>query len=243
MSGSRFGVPYSEFLTENFRLIRHSCIGECFCQKVGCTEHYVLTEDGAPNKEQIRYMLATWQAFRTPRRNGESLMNRWLENFDLIVARTKPLSGLSLFCDWEKSGTDIEKLFDDVKEILFNSVVCTTKTLHCLVPDLFIILDRKQVYRPWRDFVSYRHFAVLPGSISDVSGKDYVACMKRIRSRLSYVIENKESFMIEDQEIRVWDIGELRWLSPLMPPGERLCLPNTIGKVLDNFMGRREYEE
>ena len=77
---NRFPMPYSTFITDNFEFKDHTCEIDCNCDKLGCTKHYIYLEGNPPDKEQARYMLATWQAFRTPSRNGVFLMEKCKSN-------------------------------------------------------------------------------------------------------------------------------------------------------------------
>jgi hypothetical protein len=243
MPNGRFPIPYSKFIRDNFCFVDHSCTTTCNCSNLGCKSHYVYINGITPDKEQMRYMLATWQAFRAPRRNGISLMAQWVGNFDSIASTVKPLSNLTLLCDWENHYGALVRAFDQIKRILFGSVVCVTKTLHCLAPDLFLILDRKEVYRPWRNYVLGLHARTLPASIESVNGANYISFMSSVRAGLNYSIVNRRPLVLGQKQINVSIPRKLRYISPIRPDGRPPDLPNTIGKVLDNIVGNRSYED
>jgi hypothetical protein len=185
-------------------------------------------------------MLATWQAFRTPSRNGVFLMDKWEEDFNLIANKVKPFSDLTIFCNWEDSGVNVASLFDQIKAMAFGSIVCTTKTLHCLAPDLFLILDNAQVYKPWRNYMLNRQ--ILPGTIYDVTGNNYELFMRTVRSRLSSFIQGNTPFLLAAKSISVSNAEQVRYISPIRPNNLPPDLPNTLCKSLDNVLGDRSYD-
>lgn len=241
MPSNRFPIPYSGFLKHNFQYLSHSCNSNCVCRGLGCAKHYVYVDSSTGYDEEMRSMLATWQAFRTPSRNGVYLMNEWQKYFKVIASNVKPFSNMTLFCDWDQNGLSIAKLFDTTKATFFDSVVCTTKTLHCLVPDLFLILDRQQVFGPWKNYVNNRQ--IIPGSFSNVTGKNYEQFLKLVRGKIGSSIANSAPFLMQNQTINCSTLDQLRYINPIRPNGLPPDLPNTLGKVLDNIMGNRPYEE
>lgn len=93
---NRYPVPYSEFVLNNFILVDHRCAEDCTCRKLGCTKHWAYSGGNAPNKGQMNKMLATWQAFR----NKPGCQAAFLSNFGAIAALVKPLSNVTVFCDF-----------------------------------------------------------------------------------------------------------------------------------------------
>lgn len=243
MPSSRFPIPYSSFVKDNFHFADHRCTAICNCSSLGCRSHYVYRNGVIPDRNQMRHMLATWQAFRARRRNGISLMQQWLNHFERIASAVSLVSNLTLLCDWEHYNSALERAFDQTKAILYDSVVCTTKTLHCLAPDLFLILDRREVYQPWRHYMLSLRAHALPASIERLNGAGYVAFMKSVRAGLNFSISNRSPLVLGQRQINISAPLHLRCISPIRPGGRLPNSPNTIGKVLDNIMGNRPYED
>ena len=237
---NRWPVPYSNFIEKNFNVISHSCGVSSPCFKFGGTEHFKLIQGTLQDSEQLRHMLATWQAFRTPNRGGIYLMDKWKNDIQSITQKVSPLDGTTIFCDWDKDF--IEQTYDQIKKMLFDSVVCTTKTMHCINPDLFIILDRQQVYDPWRAFTAFNYSYFLPKEIRDMSGKNYVDLMIMIRTKLVDSIERRYAPFPDKYPNTITDINTLRYMSPIRPANQNRVLPNTLCKVFDNIMAGSPFD-
>lgn len=226
---NRWPIPYSKFLKDNFRFVSHKCGSGCACHSLGCTEHW---DNGGkvPNVENMRYILATWQAFR----NKPGCQSQFTANYLSIAKLAMPLSRYTLFCSWDSN--EVAEAYDRTREILSHSVVCTTKTLHFFAPDLFLILDRIQVYRPWRAEVRTPHINPLGGLIDGIDGRRYVTFMSRAREKLASYIEQHQPIVLGRHSYGIiHSVDQLRHLSPIRP-NSGAAQPNTVGKVLDNLM-------
>ena len=190
----------------------------------------------------MRHMLATWQAFRAPSRNDVSLMETWVAHFASVAAMVRPMSNLTLLCNWEHHEDALATAFDRIKAIMFDSVVCTTKTLHCLVPDLFLILDRQYAYASWRQYLLGVRAHTLPAAIGSVDGARYMSFMKSVRAGLYYSISKGWPLVLGKTHISVSSAPSLRHISPIRLGGQPPDIPNTIGKVLDNIVAGSPYE-
>lgn len=238
MPSNRYPIPYSEFIFGNFRFSDHMCGQDCSCNKLGCTKHWIYADGKTPNKENMRYILATWQAFR----NKPACQNEFLRNFDTIAELVKPLSNMTIFCSWDNQSANVAHIYDKIRAMLSDSVVCTTKTLHFLAPDMFIILDRAQVFPKWKDEMRYHHFSLIKGPIESINGEKYISLMTAVRRKLSYYLENHVSFRLGRRTYpTISTVDQLRYLSPIRTDDQRE-FPNTITKVLDNIMRESDFE-
>lgn len=239
MQINRYPIPYSKFILCNFTFSAHTCKNDCNCHKLGCTEHWQYSEGRIPNKEQMRYILATWQAFR----NKPSCKDEFLRNFSSIAELVKPLSNMTILCSWEDEKNKLVNVYDNARAMLCDSVVCATKTLHFFAPDLFLILDRAQVFRKWKNEMRHLHFSLLKGPIESIDGKKYVSLMSEVKRKLSYSLENHQPVILGHRYYEdIVSVESLRWLNP-MKTIDRREYPNTITKALDNLIRGSAYEE
>ena len=135
-------------------------------------------------------MLQLWWAFR----NNPSKLARYRQieeyvtlkkresverAFGDIVRLVAPLKSLTIMCDWDED--QVAATYDQVTQMLGGTVL-TTKTLYFLVPDLFLILDREQSYRPLRKEIR------VPRKIDELDGKMYAGVLSYIRSEVNAFI-------------------------------------------------------
>ena len=108
----------------------------------------------------------------------------------------------------------------------------TTKTLYFLVPDLFVILDRKQSYPPLRRELP--HIPILR-EIDKLDGKKYVAMLSFIRSEVDTLIKTGGMVKLKDGSIRkITSIDQFRDLSPSQRKNGTMRL-GTLCKVIDDI--------
>lgn len=240
---NRWSVPYSQYMFDNFTLARHQCEATCTCSGVGCRDHWVYKEGRLPDRQQMCKILGTWQAFR----NKPGCRDAFLDNFYAIGERVRPMSHFTLFCDWSEQRDQLARVYDWVWKLLQGSTVCTTKTLHFFAPDMFMILDRMQVFRQWKQATTHTHYRVIKGPIESVSGSTYVSLMADVRARVIGTIKSQNAVNLYGRHFPgIADVGAFRLISPIVPSGkggQPVTYPNTIGKVLDNIMGKRDQEE
>ncbi len=123
------------------------------------------------------------------RHSGLTKQERFLANHDDIVKLVRPLDGTTIFCSWDAKA--IGGVYDRVKRIYDGSSMAAAKTLYFFVPDLFVILDRKQVWNEWRAECPF-----LPKSISRVSGADCVAILQHVRKKIMVAIREGIPFTL-----------------------------------------------
>lgn len=244
MSPSDPGFPYhSRYVYRRFGLEPHVCGGDCTCVTAGCTRHWrwengqpppLITGDNGWDWDVIDYQLYHFGVYQGPV-SGGTKQQRFLGNYDGIVKLVRPLDGTSIFCRWD--GQAVADIYDWVKGALGGSTVAATKTLYFLVPDLFIILDRKQVWRKWK--AECRGLPILPGSIKDVQGKEYVALLEHVSGKISAAIRGGQGFALDDgPTVAVSTIDDLRLVTPLQL-GKSKAIGHTLGKVIDNIIQGR----
>lgn len=230
---SGYTTPYSEYVLKNFRWAKHICHNGTTCVALGCAHYYQWRDGEPPEKEQMRYQLATWMAFRKP-----GSQESYKRSFEAIVKLVQPLSDSTIFCDWEEQA--IIDLFDQAREMLSNSVVLTSKTLHFFVPDLFLIIDRAQVLSKWKSEMRTRYTNPLAGPIDGIDGKKYVALLKQVRRNLNSAISSHNPVTLAGRQTPpVSTVDAFRLQIPLGATKQ----PNTLGKLIDNIVrGATKYE-
>ncbi|MCX5999953.1 MAG: hypothetical protein NTU41_10305 [Chloroflexi bacterium] len=175
-------------------------------------------------------MLATWQAFR----NKPGCQAAFLSNFGAIAALVKPLSNVTVSCDLDSG--HVAEVYDKVRAMLCNSVVCTTKALHFFAPDLFIILDRMQVFSKWRRETQAAGNP-LGGLIDGIDGARYTLFMNAVVKKLSGCFVEQLPVVLDGRSCgAISNVDQLRWCSPMMVASSGTSFPNTIGKALDNMI-------
>lgn len=230
---------HSKYVYHNFSLEAHGCKSNCGCVAVGCTHHWQW-KDGKPppmtiipwDYRCVDYQLYYFSAYRgwVP---GKTKQQRFFDNYHHFVQWVSQLDGTTIFCNWD--GKAVADVFERVKAVFAGRTVITTKTLHFLVPDLFILLDRKQVWQKWRQECPF-----LPRKIDSVSGKDYVELLEHVRAKISSAIKSGRSFTLDGSldgslPVAVNSVNNLRLVTPL-----KLSIPekigHTLGKVIDNII-------
>jgi hypothetical protein len=230
---------HSKYIYHNFKLQPHRCRINCTCVSTKCTEHW-LWKDATPppnistpwDYPCIDYQLYYFGAYQGPV-SGQTKKHRFAQNYPIIVNWVKDLNGTTIFCDdWNSEG--VKDVFDKVKAVFAGSTVATTKTLYFFIPDLFIILDRAQVWSKWKRECAGT--SILPRKIKDVDGKAYVALLKYVKEKITSAIRCKSAFTLGGNAlVNVNSLDELRLVTPL-----QLVMPNkighTFGKVIDNII-------
>jgi hypothetical protein len=184
----------------------------------------------------MRYQLATWQAFR----NKTDAQDRFVLNYEKLARLSKPLAGVSIVCDWQEE--PIVLVYNQARDILGGSVVLTTKALHFFLPDLFLILDRLQVFSKWKAELKENSFNTFVGPIEGVDGKKYATFLDYVRRKLHFVMRNSRALSFGGSPGTLLPtITQLRLVSPLKRE-EHSLYPNTVGKVLDNMVRNATYE-
>jgi len=229
---------HSKYVYHNFSLKPHACRGDCGCVAVGCTHHWQWKDGKSPpmtiapwDYQCVDYQLYYFGAYQGPV-PGKTKQERFLENYHNIAQWVRRLEGTTIFCNWDME--TVADVFEKVKAVFAGHTVPATKALHFFVPDLFIILDRKQVWGNWK--TECRSLFVLPSSIDGVSGKDYVALLEHVRVKIASAIKAGGAFTLDGSpQIKVNSIDELRLVTPL-----QLNMPkkigHTLGKVIDNII-------
>ncbi|MFC1999165.1 hypothetical protein ACFLXE_00215 [Chloroflexota bacterium] len=157
---------------------------------------------------------------------------RFLGNYGEIVKLVRPLNGTTIFCRWDTQL--VGYVYDQIKNIFGGSTVAATKTLYFFVPDLFIILDRAQVWHKWKE--ECRSFSILPWSIKDVNGREYVALLEHVGSKIASAIRGGVAFTLDGSPpSTVNTVDALRLVTPLrLDRSEKIG--HTLGKVIDKMI-------
>jgi hypothetical protein len=231
LSVNRYPFPYSEFVLDNFVMVDCERRDNATCRGIGCTRRWSRKPGTSPDTEQVRKLLTTWQAFR----NKPGCQATFLANVNRIDALVRPLSDGTAFCNLDKLNY-ISVVFDTVRSVLCGSVVCTTKALHFFAPEMFLILDREQVFSKWKR-ETRSEGNPLSGSIEGINGAKYARFIKAAVEKLSHSLAAQQNLVIDGRSCGiVSNVDQLRWLSPLLLRGQGLSFPNTIGKALDNII-------
>jgi hypothetical protein len=231
---------HSQYVNRRFVLQAHRCLGNCGCSEVGCTQHWAW-KNGVPPPKNIGdngwdyscvdYQLYYYGAYQGPV-PGKTKQERFLGDYDNIMQLVKPLDGITIFCNWDREL--VADIFEKVKEVFAGYTVPTTKALYFFIPDLFIILDREQVWKPWKRECAGT--SILPRLIDDVDGRAYVALLNYVRSKISSSIKSGMAFSLDNKRaVMVKNVDQLRLVTPL-----QLSVPqsvgHTFGKVIDNLI-------
>jgi len=231
---------HSKYVYRRCSLEQHGCEGDCGCVAADCTQHWqwkdvkpppMNTGDSGWDYGCVDYQLFYFGAYQgwVP---GKTKQERFLANYQAIVEWVRRLDGTTIFCNWDRAV--VANVYDRVKGVFAGHTVPATKTLHFFIPDLFIILDRGQVWKPWKtECVGH---SILPRRIDDVNGRAYVALLEHVRNKISSAIKGGTTFTLDGSPpVRVNSIDKLRLVTPL-----ELNIPkklgHTLGKVIDNII-------
>lgn len=245
MSQPRFPKEeyHANYLDANFDLGSHKCGGGCSCVGLGCDRHWQWKNGKPPPGGlgyywRVGYQLIKWNAFRGQRAGGQKKKSdSFVEHYAQIVKLVVPLDGTTIFCDWNED--QLAEVYDKVSSVYptgqGRSAVAASKTLYMLVPDLFVILDKKQTWAKWKMEMSGSGFGRL-GTIYQVDGRCYVELLKHVREKISAAVGSGKSFTLADSDpISLRSLPELRLVRPLgAKAGYRL--PHTFCKVIDNII-------
>ena len=101
-------------------------------------------------------------------------------HFKDVVDLIRPLSNKTLLCDWDPE--QIRNVYDETINLL-GSTVLITKTLHFLLPELFLIVDDLQIYQTWKDeFFKGEKF-------NQITSATYVSSMKAQKQDLRHLMQ------------------------------------------------------
>lgn len=219
------------YILGNFDYLSHPCDHNCSCSGVGCGEHWTWKSGAHPKMLKVDEVLNKWSAYRG---NYVAKRHALQTSFESLVELVLPLRSKTIVCGWDDG--EVERCFDQAKTKLCDSTVLTAKTLYFLVPDLFLILDRKQVWPVFRQEVPG-----LPWNIDKLNGQRYVKIMQHVQKEISVAVNSAISYTVTDTSSgRVLSVGKLRRLEDfrLVSPigGAGGPRPNTLGQVTDNIM-------
>jgi hypothetical protein len=248
-SGHLEGVPYptkkpdySDYLDKNFALLPHACPATCTCAKVvGCGHHWIWRAKTAPQLSEVDHQLHYFRAFRgvessiaSTRRgapNPQTKQDVFRRAYHEVANKVQPFHDKTIVCDL--AAESVSKLYDDVSRLLGGTVL-TTKALHFFAPDLFPILDRKQVYPVYRS-----ELASLPRKIEDVDGSHYFNLMQYIRGEVFILIaEGIPARTANVNNVRIVNLAQFRSLNPRVTslgqhlPRDAVCI------LVDHIMSR-----
>jgi len=238
------GTTYTRYIENQFALTDHPCATGARCRKLGCDRSYMWQAARVPPLKLVDKLLLGWNAYRNKlsklargrqikELNASTKRESVASEFPNIVHLIKPFRDITILCDWDQ--TRLAEVYDEVT-MLVGSTVVATKTLHFLILDLFVILDRTQSYPPLRcELHGARCTMVLPRHIDAVGDQAYFELMSYIRDELSDLISNKRVVRLKDgTKKKITGVNDSRWLS--LRNGENgRAIPGTICKVVDNF--------
>lgn len=225
---------HSKYINGNFSLRPHGCVGDCACVATGCTLHWHW-DNAAPPCTDVDKEMHLFSAYRG-NVAGPKKRQRFLTNYRDIVQWVRPLDGATIFCNWDSKV--VADVFNKVKKVFDESTVTVSKALYFFVPDLFIILDRQKVWRPWRrECVGVGRWP-RGLDIDDVTGENYVELLDHIRVKISSAIKGGMAFTLNGSlPVSVKSIDDLRLVTPLQLNIPKL-IGHTLGQVIDNIIRR-----
>lgn len=149
--------------------------------------------------------------------------------YGALVALMAPWKSLTIMCDWDED--QVAATYDQVTQMLGGTVL-TTKTLYFLVPDLFLILDRKQSYPPLRKELPHLPRKI---EIDKLDGQTYAAMLSYIRSEVNAFIKGGGIAALRGGLIQmIANLDQYRNLSPRHTKGGAMR-PGTLCKVVDDI--------
>ena len=239
------GTNYTKYIEKQFALTAHWCGTDARCWELGCDKSYVWEADREPPFGPVDALLSEWSAYRnkpsaiarsrqTEKDRTRTKRNSSRNAFADIVRIINPFKDWTMICDWEPDR--IIDAFDQASQFL-GSTVLVTKTLHFLIPDLFVILDRKQSYPPLRDELRGERGIALPrrDKIDCVNGAQYAELMSYVRDEVTAFIADQGAVRLkEGTNKKITGVNDFRWLCPRKGKNGQLT-PGTLGKVVDNF--------
>ena len=237
MSSHQPNFPYhSMYIYNTFVMQQHNCGSDCGCISVNCKQHWQWKNGSPPlantgDYRGVDYQLYYWNAYRGKVANATATKQEsFLASYDQIIKWARSLDGTTIFCNWDSKV--VADVYDHVKAVYAGQTMPATKTLYFLVPDLFIILDREQVWPKWRNEMGGK----LRYSINKLTGADYVAILNHVRTKIQSAITSNQAFSLDSSKpVTVQSVDQLRLLTPL-----QLNLPtktgHTLGKVIDNII-------
>lgn len=223
---------HSKYVYHNFSLKPHACKIGCGCVAVNCNHHWQW-KDGQPPPMTIApwdYRCVDYQLYYFGAYQGwvpaKTKQQRFFANYHNIVQWVRQLDGVTIFCNYDSRA--VADVFEKVKAVFAGHTVPATKELHFFVPDLFIILDRKQVWRNWK-----AECRSLPSQIDNVIGKDYVTLLDHVRVKISSAIKGGTPFTLDGKlPIMTKNVDQLRLVTPLQL-AQPQRIGHTLGKVLE----------
>lgn len=252
-SGDGSNLPYvpkdissSKYVEMHFTFLGHQCKGNSLCRILRCDLSWTWIDGKVPSLQAVDKVLGKWSAYRN--RHGNDAKKRQEAQyrdltkkkcvegaFDAVARLTEPFKDLTLLCDWNQP--QISEMYDKVARFL-GSTVLVSKTLYFLVPDLFVILDRGQSYRPLsNELNAARGTRILPrrGLIDRVDGGAYVELMSYVRDEIKTLLQRQQIVTLRDDSTQaVTTVNDFRALSPRLDSRGN-WRPGTICKVVDDF--------
>jgi len=196
----------------------------------GCTQHWQW-ENAHPSYDAVDTELHLWGAYQGGV-DGKTKQERFRDNYGNAVQWVRELNGTTIFCNWDSKV--VADVFEKMKAVFAGHTVPTTKALYFLIPDLFIILDRKKVWSHWR--TECAGYSILPLRIDDLNGDAYVKLLEYVRDKISSAIKGGLAFTLDcSRLVSVKNIDELRLVTPLQL-NTPTVIGHTIGKAIDNLI-------
>lgn len=246
ISSGQFGsLPYvpkrnasSWYIDLRFAFGVHRRHPDGLCVQLGCDESWSWKDGSSPPLAEVSENLGGWSAYRHgyPSKVAEGRQTREYKPlkkkeavekaFPELVRLAKSWSSVTVLCPWDER--QLVKTYNEATTFLGSTMV-TSKALYFLVPDLFVILDGKQVYPSLREEIR------LPDHIDQLDGKGYVALLAYVRGELQTLIGNKTTVKLKDgSTLQLKNVNDFRWLSPRQVLDGTLR-PGAICKVVDDI--------
>lgn len=222
---------YAGWIADNFVFMPHTCADTCICKVLGCSKHWQWKDGNYPREEPLARILGSWKAFR---KTGSQAA--FSSSFEKVLELVQPreLRDKTVLCRWDKD--QIALVYDQAKQHLNGSTMLTTKTLHFLVPELFVVLDREKVFGPFRkEMRASNGNSLLPSNIDGVGGNAYAELLSHVRTEVSTAIKKNTPYTVNKSPIGVISSAlDFRLVSPLWLGVKRL--PNTLCMVVDDIL-------
>lgn len=214
---------YAEYLNSSFSLTPCLCEGNCLCKQLGCVSHWQWNPGLAPRQAAVDRALWCFGAYQGPGGKQPSFRKAFVSVIDSVAS----ISRYTIACNWEHQA--VQRIYGEVSGLLQGSVL-TTKTLHFLAPDFFLILDRQQVYKLY-----HYDYPVLPRRFNELTARSYVGLLEAVRADLASVVKAGNRRKLKTGYIALNSLSNFRLVSP-HTTNQGLILPGTLGKVIDNIM-------
>jgi hypothetical protein len=234
---------YLKFINAHFVLAEHQCPPGSRCFKQGVRMAWVWKGGIAPKQARVDDLLWAFNAYqgtesrdswkRRGANTGDFKQSVFIANFDGIVKLIAPLRGKTLLCDWDPE--QIRSIYTKAIGMLGSTVVIT-KTLHFLLPELFLIVDYGQIYKPLKAKFFWGE------KFNQISSAPYVRFMEQQKADIYSLIGATWGATLRDGDSKPVNSGDdFRNITQAPIPVDMAPPPGwnrsyTLGKLVDDAL-------